>query len=96
MKMSEKQAYEKKLQAKLDEWSAEIDKLKAKADSAGADLQLDYNRRIEDLLSMQKAANERLVALRDASDDAWQDLKVGMESAVDSLGNALRSARTRF
>ncbi|HUU73630.1 MAG TPA: coiled coil domain-containing protein, partial [Burkholderiales bacterium] len=87
--MSEKQAYEKKLQAKLDEWSAEIDKLKAKADSAEADVQLDYNRRIDGLRSMQQAANERLVALRDASDNAWQDLKGGMESALDSLGNAL-------
>lgn len=94
--MSEKQAYEKKLQAKLDEWSAEIDKLKAKADSAEADVQLDYNRRIDGLRSMQQAANERLVALRDSSDNAWQDLKGGMESALDSLGNALRSAHSRF
>lgn len=30
--MSMKEAYEQKLQGKLNEWSAEIDKLKAKAD----------------------------------------------------------------
>ena len=34
--MSMKEAYEQKLQAQLDEWSAEIDKLKAKADGAEA------------------------------------------------------------
>jgi chromosome segregation ATPase len=94
--MSEKQAYEKKLQAKMDEWSAEIDKLKAKANDAEANAQLEYNRRIEDLRSMQEAARDRLVALREASDDAWEDLKIGMESALDSLGNAVRSARSRF
>jgi hypothetical protein len=35
--MSMKEAYEQKLQAQLDEWGAEIDKLKAKSDNAEAD-----------------------------------------------------------
>jgi len=33
--MADKDAYVQKLHAKLDEWNAEIDKLKAKADKAG-------------------------------------------------------------
>ncbi len=33
--MTDKDAYVQKLHAKLDEWNAEIDKLKAKADKAG-------------------------------------------------------------
>jgi len=33
--MSEKELYQQKLQAQLDEWKAEIDKLKAKAAGAG-------------------------------------------------------------
>lgn len=32
--MTSKDAYVEKLHAKLDEWSADIDKLKAKADAA--------------------------------------------------------------
>ena len=40
--MSMKEAYEKKMRAKLDEWGAQIDKLKAKADAAEADVQLEY------------------------------------------------------
>ena len=47
--MGMKEAYEKKLQAQLDEWGAEIDKLKAKADKAEADAQLDYYKEIEEL-----------------------------------------------
>ena len=94
--MSMKEAYEQKLQAQLDEWSAEIDKLKAKADSAEADAQLVYYKKIEELRSMQETAANKLIELKDAGDDAWEDLKAGIGSAWDSLGNALKSAASRF
>ncbi|MGD2171524.1 MAG: coiled coil domain-containing protein [Gammaproteobacteria bacterium] len=94
--MSEKHAYEKKLQAQLDEWSAEIDRLKAKADALEADAQIEYNQRIDDLVAMRKAADERLEELRNASDDAWEDLKAGADEAWSSLEKAFLSARSRF
>ena len=94
--MSMKEAYEKKLQAKLDEWGAEIDKLKAKADGLEADAQLEYYKQIEELRSMQESAHNKLAELRAAGDDAWEDLKAGIESAWDSLGNALKLAASRF
>ncbi len=94
--MSMKQTYEKKLQAQLDEWGAEIDKLKAKADKAEADTQLEYYKQIEELRLMQETANKKLAELKAASDDAWEDLKAGLESAWDSLGNALKSASSKF
>ena len=94
--MSRKEAYQKKLQAQLDEWNAEIDKLKAKADKAEADAQLEYYKKIEELQSMQEATNSKLAKLREASDDAWEDLKAGIDSACNSLGNALKSAMARF
>lgn len=94
--MSRKEAYQKKLQAQLDEWNAEIDKLKAKADKAEADAQLEYYKKIEELRCMQDSANNKLEKLREASDDAWEDLKVGIDSACNSLGNALKSAVSRF
>lgn len=94
--MSMKEAYEQKLQAQLDEWSAEIDKLKARADDAEADAQLEYYKEIEELRSMQEEASNKLAELKDASDDAWEDLKAGADSAWDSLGSALKSASSRF
>lgn len=94
--MSMKDAYEQKLEAQLDTWSAEIDKLKAKAKAADADAQLDYYKQLEELRSMQHAANKKLLQLKSASDDAWEDLKAGVESAWDSLGTALNSAASRF
>jgi uncharacterized coiled-coil DUF342 family protein len=94
--VSTKEAYEKKIQAKLDEWNAEIDKLKAKADSAEADAQLEYYQKIEELRSMRENAANKLSELRAAGEDAWADLKAGIDGARDSLDKALKSATSRF
>jgi len=94
--MNDKQAYEKKLQARLDEWSAEIDRLKARAKDLEADAQLEYNKRIEDIQSMQQAAREKLEELRKSGDDAWEDLKGGVDEAWTRLEEAFLKARSRF
>jgi hypothetical protein len=47
--MDDKQLYQKKMQSQLDEWSAELDKLKAKASGANADVQLQINKQVEGL-----------------------------------------------
>lgn len=94
--MGMKEAYQQKLEAKLDEWTAEINKMKAKADKADADAQLEYYKQIEELRSKQETAQEKLEELKEAGEDAWEDLKAGMDSAWNSLGNALKSATSRF
>jgi len=94
--MSMKAAYEKKLQAQLDQRKAEIDKLKAKADAAEADVQLEYYKKIEELRSMQESAHQKLADLKEAGDDGWEDLKIGMDRAWHSLSDAVKSAVSRF
>ncbi|HMB16370.1 MAG TPA: hypothetical protein VKN62_08640 [Pelovirga sp.] len=94
--MSMKEAYEKKLEARLEDWNADISKLKARADAAEADAQLEYYKQIEDLRSKQDEAKKKLNELKDASEDAWQDLKIGIESAWESLGSSVKSAKSHF
>lgn len=83
--MSMKESYEKKLQAQLDEWSADIDKLKAKADKAEANVQIAYYKQVDELRSMQKAASQKLAELKGAGDDAWEELKASIEKTWDRL-----------
>ena len=95
--MSEtRDAYIRKVKAKLDEWNAEIDKLEAKARQKEVDLQTDYRQQIEILKSKRQEAKDKLATLQSASDSAWQDLKSGVELAASALGEALKSAHTRF
>ncbi len=94
--MSKKEAYEHKFQAQLDEWSAEIDKLKARADRADADAEIAYYEEIEKLRARQGEMKQKLHEFKKSGDDAWDDIVVGVESAQNALGNALRSAQSRF
>jgi chromosome segregation ATPase len=94
--MSMKKSYEKKLQSQLEEWSAEIDKLKARADAVEADAQIEYYKQIEILRDMQDDARQKLDELKGSSDDAWEDLKAGIDSAWDALHGSVKSAMSRF
>lgn len=94
--MSEKGAYLKKLEAQLEEWDAEIDRLRAKAKSARADAQLAYEKQLNELRAKRKQAVDRMEELRHASEGAWRDMKAGLDAAWSSLHDALNKARARF
>ena len=94
--MSMKDAYVTKMHAKLDEWSADIDNLKARADLAEADVQQDYYEQISELKMKQNDANIKLMELQNAGDGAWEDLKAGVELAWVSVSSAVESATSRF
>jgi len=94
--MSEKDAYQKKLEAKLDEWRAELQRLKAKAAGAEADVEIELKERLIDLRAKRDHAELRLEKLRNAGEGAWQELKSGIERAVDDFGQAVKRARERF
>lgn len=94
--MSNREAYEQKLQAKLDEWQAEIDKLRARARGAEADARIDREKEAERLEAKREEVRQKLEELREAGDDAWDDIKAGAERAWDSLSDSLEKARSRF
>ncbi len=94
--MDEKDAYRQKLQARLGQWRAEIDKLQAKAVEASADARLEYDKQLKELHRQQEKAREKLRELDEASGQAWKELRSGMEKAWDELGAAVQKATERF
>lgn len=94
--MNMKEAYLQKIEAQMEEWRSEIDRMKAKAAKADADAKLQYDEKILELRTKEKAAQEKLTELKNAGEDAWEDLKAGVEIATASLGEALKSASSRF
>ena len=91
--MNEKEALAQKLQTQLDEFSAEIDRLKARADKAEEPW---HQQQVEMLQEKHRQAKEKFGEFRDAGDDAWEDMKEGMISAWDAVGKAVKSAAKRF
>ncbi len=94
--MNEKELYRQKMQAQLDEWKAEVDKLKAQTAGASADAQLELNKLIEGLEGKIEEGKTRLAELANASEDAWESIKAGVESAWDSITSAFSDAAAKF
>ena len=94
--MNEKELYQQKKQAQLGEWKAEVDKLKAKAAGASADVQMDLNKQIEALEGKIEQGKAKLAEIAEASDDTWESIKDGVESAWDSMKSAFKEAAAKF
>jgi len=94
--MGEKAAYRKKIDARMKEWNAEIDKLESRADRASADMQLQYYEELKKLRALQDEARSKLEALEEAEEDAWEELKTDVDNAVLAIERAANTALSRF
>jgi len=94
--MASKEAYLEKFKAKLDEWNAEIDKLKAKAAQAKAEAKIELEKRVGDLETRRQEVENKIHQVRQASGEAWENLKGGAQKAWDNLDQAVKSAKEKF
>lgn len=94
--MNERELYKQKKQAQLDQWKAELFKLKAKASEASADTKLKMNSQIKGLESKVEEGKTRLSAIEDAGEEEWKTVKEGLESAWDSMKSAFSDAADKF
>lgn len=95
--MSEtRDAYVQKLKATIDEWNAEIDQLQAEADQADAEAKIEYDRQIADLRAKRREVEDKITALQQASEGAWEDLKQGLENSWEILKTSISRAKSEF
>lgn len=94
--MTDKSAYERKLDAKLEEWNAEIDRLKAQAKEASADTEIEIRQQIDELQDRRDDARSRLEKVKDSSNEAWEDVKAGADKAWDEMQASFEKAKARF
>jgi len=94
--MTERDQYIEKTKAKIDQWNADIDRMKARAEEVGADARIEYQKRLDEMRAQRDEAEAQLKTLREASDDAWRDMKAGFDKAWDNISGAFDSAMARF
>ena len=94
--MNSRDEYIRKMQAKLEEWNADIDTLIAKAGGVKADVKNEYNEQIESLKAKQASARLKIEELQQAGECAWKDLKSGIDLAWTAMGEAINLAKSRF
>ena len=86
-------AYLKKLKYQLDEWSADIDRLEAKAKSAGQDVRIKYQNEIKDIRGKMNKAREKFEEIQSAGEDKWESLKDEAEEFWSRIKGAVEHAK---
>ena len=94
--MGLKEAYQEKMEAQLKEWSADIEKLKAKAATASADVKVEYYTQIEAIKAKHQNAHGKLQELSKSNEAAWENLKAGAENSIAELRKGLNNAFDKF
>lgn len=94
--MDEQELYRKKKQAQLDEWKAELDKIKGRAEKADAETRLKVDEKAKELETKIEEGQDKLNKLEDASGDAWKSLKDVIDSAWESLKTGFADAASKF
>lgn len=86
--MNERELYRQKMEAQLDEWKADLDKLKAKASVADADARLKLKGKVREIEAELEKGKSKLRKLSQAGEDSWGSVKEDLSSSWDSLKSA--------
>ena len=92
----QKEKYQKDAESTLNDLNDKIKGLQSKAEQAGTDTKAKYNEIIEGLRKKQEEAQNKLNDLKSKSADAWEDVKSGMDAALENLKNSYNDAVSHF
>ncbi len=94
--LEKKKVYQERIETQLKEWEPQIEGLKARAEQVKADAQTMYKERIENLRQKQEAARQKLQELKDSSEEAWEELRVGLDKTLEELKEAFSRSKSKF
>jgi chromosome segregation ATPase len=94
--MSKRNEYLEKVKEQLEEWEYDIDRLEARLEDAQADGKVKLDKTINELKAKQKELQLKLRDLEGAAEEAWTDIRDGVELAWDSLKLGFLAAKSEF
>jgi len=89
-------AYKQKARAQIKEMQAKMQILEASAEKAGADMQIKYQKKLDDWKSRFNDIEMKLDKLSNSSEDAWDGIRDGIDSAMSELGDSLNNAKEQL
>ena len=91
-----KEEYQRALATQMQELDVKIDELKAKAGRASDAVKAEFARDMEALDRQKAVLAQKMEAVQASSASAWNDVKAGANSAMDSVKQAYEKAKARF
>jgi len=93
---TKKEEYIDKMAEQLKEWSGKVDELESRAGSAASDMKTGYAQRVRELREKRETVTRRLAEVRDSSGEAWEAMKVGVETAWSEFKDGITAALDKF
>jgi predicted small lipoprotein YifL len=90
------QTFREQTEAKLAEYENDIDQLQAKAEKMGGDAKAKTEQQLTALRRKRDAVSEKMKELGSSSEGAWEQIKSGIEAALEDLGNTYKKAAAEF
>lgn len=90
------QAFRVQAETRLGEYKKEIEGLQANAEKLEGDAKAEAELQLTALRQKRDAVAEKLKDLSSSSGNAWEELKSGIDAAMEDLGNACKQAVAEF
>lgn len=82
-----------KIETRLRQLGARLDRLVANAEAAGTELKVDYRHQVDLAKEKHAAVHDRLRTFRAAKGRKWDDFRGGVETAWHDFENALKALK---
>jgi len=92
----QKDEYQKKIEAKLNDLNRELKEWKDKAKKLEKKARTEMDDQLNKLSKQEEEVSKKFKDLKSKSGKAWEDLKSGVDSAMEELGKAFDDIRSRF
>ena len=80
-----------RIETRLRQLGAKLDRLAAKADEVGTEVKLEYRKRIDHTKDKHAVVQSKLKAFRAANGEKWDNFKDGVETAWHDLEDAFKA-----
>ena len=90
------QAFREQTETRLAEYKKEIDQLQVMAEKLEGDAKAKAEQQLTALRQKRDAVSEKLKELGSAGGNAWEQIKSGIEAAMEDLGKAYKKAAAEF
>jgi len=90
------QSFREQTETRLAEYQKEIDQLQATAEKLGGDAKAKAQQQLTALRQKWDEVSEKLKDLSSSSGNAWEQVKSGIDAAMEDLGNAYKKAAAEF
>ena len=89
--MENQREYINKMAVRLKELESEIKELEQIADKAIAETKAEYQQQINELFLKKEAVQSKILKIREASGNAWEDMKAGAELSWEAFEESVKS-----